>query len=362
MDNKLVIDLAKSLIEINTENPPGREIEAARFIRDYLEEASIESELIEFSSGRANLIASVGEGNGLMINGHLDTVPSDGIKASSVDGDKLYGRGASDMKGGIAAILASIKGLDFKKIKRKLLLTFVADEEVNFEGTKLLLDERKDIFRDINCGVIAEPTSLNIQIAQKGLVGMDIFFSGKAAHGSTPWLGENAIEKASRFITKLNAIDFNKVKENKLLGPNTLNIGKISGGIASNIVPPECKLSIDIRTTSEEVTKEGVEIIKKLLLDVDKNSRIKIKHIRNPVYVNPDLEIVEKLKKISGSKLVGSPFYTEAELYKNNAGIECVVFGPGDISVSHKPNEYVSIKNLKKSEIVFNKLIQEWCF
>ena len=146
------MELTQELVKINSENPPGNEREVAKFIKDFLEDLKIPAELIEFDSNRFNVVASIGSGKGMMLNGHMDTVPAgqnwkiDPFEGKIVNG-KIYGRGASDMKGGIASILSAVKNLSKEKFKKKLLLTFVADEEVALKGSEYLIKNRKEIFK-----------------------------------------------------------------------------------------------------------------------------------------------------------------------------------------------------------------------
>ena len=173
MINMNEIELTQELVRINSENPPGNEKRITKYIKDFLDDLKIQTRLIEFEKNRINLIASIGKGKGLMLNGHLDTVPAgelnkwkyDPFEGRIVNG-KLYGRGSSDMKGGLAAIIIAVKNLAKEKFKRKLLLTFVAGEEARQIGTKYLIKNRKKFLKDIKYGVTAECNGLNITITE----------------------------------------------------------------------------------------------------------------------------------------------------------------------------------------------------
>ncbi len=361
--DSLVVDLTKRLIEINSENPPGREKEAAKFVRDYLDSIKIDPEIVEFDKGRSNVIASIGKGEGMMLCGHLDTVPCEDKTQmiGKIQKNRLYGRGSADMKGGVAAILASLKGLDLNKLNRRILLTFVADEEAGGKGTEWLLNNRKGTFKSVKYGIIAEPTNLAIQIAQKGILGINVNFSGRAAHGSRPWLGDNAIIKASEFIEKLNNVSLANGIKDALLGSNTVNIGKIRGGVAVNVVPSSCEVNLDIRTISPESTRHIILQVRTLANQIDKKSKCTVAWKKEAIKVSQNSEVVKILRSITNSKLVGSTFYTEAEMYMNGTGMDCTVFGPGDIKVCHTRNEYVNIRDLEKSEYTFKQVIRKWC-
>ena len=358
----LVVELAQELININTENPPGREEQAAKFIRDYLSRLNIESELIEFEPGRFNLVAILGKGSsGLMLNGHMDTVPLGDTptyangELAKVSGGNLYGRGAADMKGSLAAILASLRGLEQNKFKRKLLLAFVGDEESKFKGSKWLIKNRSKLFDGIKYGIVGEPTGMGIQTAQRGLLGAKITFTGKMSHASTPWLGSNAIAKASKFVSQIES------SENKVPEKDIMTITKIHGGIAGNVVPNSCEVHIDRRIIPGHTTKDGISKIKTAMKKVDSKANFEVKVAQEAFSVDPHSEIVQMLKSLTGGKTFCSRFYTEAELYGKEFGIDCVVFGPGEPKFSHKANEHVSILNLKKSATVFESVIKKWC-
>src|SRR4030067_978177 len=145
------IELTQELVRINSENPPGNEEAIAKFIKDFLEDLKIQTEMIEFEKNRFDVVASIGSGKGIMFNGHMDTVPLGGnwkydpLGGKIVNG-KVYGRGSSDMKGGIASILAAVKNLSKQSFKGKLLLTFVGDEEDFGKGSEYLIKNRKELF------------------------------------------------------------------------------------------------------------------------------------------------------------------------------------------------------------------------
>lgn len=361
------VDLALELVRINSENPPGREKEAGKFIHDYLDDLKIDSELMEFEEGRANVVASIGKSDGLMLNGHIDTVPVGDVDSwghnpfGEISGEKIYGRGTSDMKGGVAAILAALRKIDFSKVKRKLLLVFVADEEAKLGGSTWLLENRKGLLQDVKYGVIAEPTDMKIQIAQKGIVDIKVKFKGKSSHGSMPWLGENAVVKASKFVTELEKLnDRMKIKDG-LLGKGSINVGKISGGVKVNVVPDYCEIEIDRRLVPGETSQLAVGELKGILEKLKLNAEIEMVVTRPPFRIDKNSKIVKLVRDLARTETFGATGYTEAELYKSKADVECVVFGPGNKETIHTAKEYISISNLKRATNIFEKLIRTWC-
>jgi len=362
------VELTQELVRINSENPPGNEKQIAKFVYDYLNDLKIPTELIKIEGNRFNVVGVLGKGNGLMLNGHLDTVPAGNLKnwkydpfsGKIVDG-KLFGRGTSDMKGGVAAMLAAVKDLARKKFKRKLLLTFVADEEVGQGGSIYLIKYRKILLKDIKYGVVGEPREMNIGIANKGVIDFIVKFFGKSAHGSRPWLGDNAILKASKFIQKLNKLSENLKIKDSLLGKGTINVGIVKGGTKINMVPDFCEIEIDRRIVPGETPQMALNQIKSLAKESGDKVKIEMARTMLPLKISKNSEIVKLLRQIAKSKLDISTGYNESELYYRNCGIECVACGPGTSDASHTANEFIKISNLKKGTIVYKNLIRKWC-
>ncbi|MFI5412592.1 MAG: M20 family metallopeptidase [Candidatus Micrarchaeales archaeon] len=362
-----VIELTKKLVNINSES--NKELKVAQFIEKYLESLNIDCELMQFQEGRANVIAQIGKGEGLMMNGHIDTVPVGeksawkyGVDASEHDG-KLYGRGTSDMKGAIACMLVALSRLNLKKTKRRLLLTFVAGEETGFDGSNYLLDNHKKLFEGVKFGVIGEATDMKIQIAQKGATDIRVSFKGKAAHGSKPHLGNSAILMASRFINEYLKYAETFTVEDKFLGKGTVNVGTIKGGTAVNVVPDSCEIAIDRRVVPGETPQMALDQVKDLLKKMKIDAEAQLIVGRNAFKLDEKSKIIQIVKKASGSEttMIGSTGYTEAELYKAKANIDSVVFGPGTKEIIHQANEYVDVDYLKRATDVYEKIIREWC-
>jgi acetylornithine deacetylase/succinyl-diaminopimelate desuccinylase len=367
MRNADVVKLTSDLVNIRSDSENTGEREVSRYIRDYLQGLGIPSEITEFAKGRCSVTASVGKGDGLMLNGHTDTVPTGsanewryGVEAKAVNG-RLYGRGTSDMKGGVAAILAAIPDLNLSRAKRRLVFAFVADEEVEFRGSKWLIKNRKEIFKNVKYGVIAEPTDLHLQVAQKGIASISVKVKGMSAHGSTPELGRNAIVDMSRFIVALEKLPQNLKTEDELLGRGVINVGTINGGTAINVVPDHCEIKIDRRLVPGETAEIAAAQVKKILDSVNIDYRLEVSYSRPPYRLSENVYILKFLSEIIPGKHIGATGYTEAELYKSMANIDCAVLGPGTMSIAHKPNEYVSISNLAKSKECFSRMMQKWC-
>jgi acetylornithine deacetylase/succinyl-diaminopimelate desuccinylase family protein len=363
------MELTQELIRINSENPPGNEREVAKYIKDFLDDLKIPAEIIEFEANRFDVVSFLGNGDGLMLNGHMDTVPAGDLNKwnynpfeGKIVNGKIYGRGASDMKGGIASILSAVKNLSKEKFKKKLLLTFVADEEVALKGSEYLIKNKKEIFKDVKYGVIGECTNLRARIAQKGIVQIKVKFKGKAAHGSKPERGDNAIYKAVDFVQELRKlIEQLKKRRNIILGSGTINVGTISGGTKINVVPDFCNVEIDRRIIPGETIDYAVNQIKKIIKKLKLKADIELGNNRLPMQLNKNLELIRILKNITKTKLVGESGYTEAELFYRDAGVPCFSFGPGISELAHTVNEYIPIKNLQKATRIYEKIIRKVC-
>lgn len=367
MKNKSkAVHITSDLINIMSDSLRDGEKEVAKYIHDYLRDKKIDSEIIEFSKGRANVIAQVGKGDGLMLNGHTDTVPigdaalwKHGTRAI-IKGNKLYGRGSSDMKGGVGSILAALDKVNLAKPKRRLVLAFVADEEVKSSGSEWLLKNRKPFFKGVKYGIIAEPTNLKIQIAQKGAMHIDVWVKGKSAHGSTPWEGDSAIYKAARLVCALESLSKRLKTRDKLLGTGTINVGVISGGSAVNVVPERCAVSVDRRIVPGETIAQAEDQIRKILKAEKINYTMLVNFARKPYKISKNSVLVKMIKSIAKTDFTWATGYTEAEMYKSMANIESVVFGPGERRAIHKPDEYVGIDNLNRATSVFEQIIERW--
>jgi acetylornithine deacetylase/succinyl-diaminopimelate desuccinylase-like protein len=192
---------------------------------------------------------------------------------------------------------------------------------------------------------------------------LKIRFKGKAAHGSKPELGDNAILKASDFIQELKILTKKlKKKKDPLLGSGTINVGKIVGGLKVNMVPDYCEVEIDRRLIPGETPSIAVKQIKNVLKKL--RLRAKIEYLNEPrlaMKISKNSKIVKMIQNIIKTRTLGESGYTESELYYRECGIEIVSFGPGDPKLAHVNNEYIKISKIKKAVRVFETLIKKWC-
>lgn len=373
-----VIDIAKELISFDTSGPPTKEMPLAKWIRDFLEDLDISSELQEVASDRANVIAKIGEGKGpgLVLSGHIDVVPPGELELWTitnpfdpiVKNNKLYGRGACDMKGPDACILQATRELLENDFKRQLTLVFTSGEDTGGWFVTKVIEERKVTTEDALYGVIPEPSMMRIIRSHKASGGARVLIHGKAAHSSRPELGVNAILKGSDFLRELVHLQKELKKTvNPLLGSSTIKPTLIRGGFKTNVIPDLCEIYLNCRLIPEH---RGVETLTGWLNELiikcanrDRTFRAKIieASANVPLEVPEDNEIVKLLKEILNTKPIGAPYYTEAVDY-TQAGIPTVICGPGDIDQAHTPDEYITLEQLDYGSKTLKELIRRICF
>jgi acetylornithine deacetylase/succinyl-diaminopimelate desuccinylase family protein len=390
---KELIDLTSRLIQIPTENPPGNEKKAVLLLKPLLAKMGFRVNIHLSPKGRYNIVAEKRWGKGgrrLIFNGHLDVVPagnpsqwkyppyqgkvvypvrnSSGILnpageqrsiiSNGVKG-KIYGRGASDMKGGVASFIHAISMIDRSKIRfdrGSLILHLVSDEESHGHQGMGFLAQKGRIRGD--AAIVGEPTNLDLVIAQKGALWFRISTFGRSAHGSRPAQGINAIEKMMKLIDRLNSVPL--LKEHPLLGKPTINIGKIQGGTKVNVVPDRCEIEVDRRLLPDEKKEEILREIKEVIESVQAHDPIlkyQIEEIdyAEPSEIHPDEEIVriglEAGQEVMGAKprVRGFSGFTDARFYINQFHIPTLIFGPGGTDQSHTTDESVEVEALIKA-------------
>jgi len=384
-----LISITKDLVSIPTINPPGENYEkCVSFLSDTLRETGLNvkvirvpksqlSELTPQGKGlpRPNLIAELpGKSNerpALHFNGHYDVVPAthdwtgDPFKPAVKDG-RIYGRGSSDMKGAIASMIIAAKAIIESDIHLNGVLTMSAtpDEETDgFGGTSFIIKEGK--VRADYC-IVGEPSGANnVWNAHKGTLWMELITIGKAAHGSTPWLGVNAFEK---MVQVVNAIDrevkptlTKKISSHPTIPPEgraaTISIGgAVETGKAVNIVPDRCLVTIDRRLIPEETLEEAKSEIFNLLNELqrqDPELKIETKVVSQfNACLTPSNSLiyqktVETTRDVTGRNPTTTMCIGGLDMrHFVEAGIPTVAYGPGDLSLAHTVNEYVEVQEL----------------
>ena len=281
--------------------------------------------------------ASSGRG-GVLLNGHLDTVPvaSGWTKGQGVwEGDWLYGRGAADMKAGCVAALAAARALVERGEPVSVLLT--TDEETSMAGSKALA--ARPIVRDAASVVVLEPSSLRVITSEKGILWLRATTRGRSAHGSMPHLGDNAIHRMARGLARLEPYAHPK----DLLGEVTVNVGRIEGGSAPNVVADVCHAELDCRHPPS-VTRPQVEaLLRKAFAEAGEDVQLEFMQDVPAAGVASDAPHVRLLRDLAGTEVVAVTYATEMAWYAAH-NPRCVVFGPGETARIHVPDERVSLQ------------------
>jgi succinyl-diaminopimelate desuccinylase len=373
------LSLLRQVLQVDTVNPPGNELEAALILSDFFRSYGIEAEVDEFLPGRANLLArlpasGVGRGS-LLLCGHMDVVPMGGASwdmdpfGAEIQDGKIYGRGASDMKSGLVAMAVALANLKQNRVTTsgEALFAATAGEEVDCCGARRLV-ERGGILEDAEAAVIAEPTRGDVILAHKGALWVEITTHGKTAHGSMPQEGVNAIEHMYRVLDWLfEEFEF-AVAPDPVLGEPTLNVSVINGGVKVNVVPDECRLQIDIRTVPAQdhdeilgVIERRLESIRRTLHDFEYD--LTVLSERLPVNTSREERLARVAEDLhtetygAPSSRVAAPYYTDASvLVEARPDLPVVVYGPGDDRLAHQPNEWVSIEAFNGSVAFYERL------
>jgi acetylornithine deacetylase len=293
-----------------------------------------------------------GERPHLLLLSHLDTVPpcagwnSDPFKTNIEDG-KLIGLGANDAKGSVAAMIIAAREIQHRDSEGSITFAFVADEERGGEGIRTI----KPKLGHIDAAVVGEPTSLQVCTAQRGLLILRCTAHGKASHAAHAYLGENAIHKAARDISRLAAMEFEGHED---LGAARAEVTQITGGLARNQVPDRCEFFVDLRTTPNlDHATVADEIGAKLESEVAIHS-----HRYESVATNASEVVVRAALEVAGASAgIGSVTTSDWAFLK---GIPTVKVGPGDTNRSHRPNEYLLLSELKEGAAFYGRLIHTY--
>ncbi|MBL4630217.1 MAG: M20 family metallopeptidase, partial [Paraglaciecola sp.] len=274
-----VVKYTQSLVQFNTINPPGHEEDCIMFAANTLQQAGFHIAKQPFGEKRMNVVASLPgldeKLDPLVLTGHLDTVPlgeSDWTYSpfdGDIIGDKLYGRGSTDMKGGVAAMIGAALQLNINskgKPKRGITLVLTSGEETGCTGARELIDNGLALLGNASAMVVGEPTANKISTAHKGVLFIKAIAKGVTAHSSQPELGDNAIYKVAKAISKIEKYEFSG-QPHPQLGQPSINVGMISGGMNVNSVPDHAQFSIDIRTNSTRKHQDFVTDLSAFLGD-----------------------------------------------------------------------------------------------
>jgi succinyl-diaminopimelate desuccinylase len=342
MSDELVA-LVKRLVSYDSSEADGV-LEAAGFIEEWLDSRGVDVESGEVR-GLPVLKAEVGPGDAptVVLHGHIDVVPAQAVQFEPrVDGDRLYGRGAYDMKGGLAAMLLTIAAMrDQERVRVRLGI--VGDEESEEEaerGSDYLVDS--GFLGDF--AITGEPTDLHIGVEAKGVLALRLQVSGVAAHGATPWLGDNAILRALDVFRSIESLPFAR-HSSELFDRPSINLGRILGGDALNKVPDRCAIDVDIRYLPDQDPASILEQVKGVPA-----AEVEPLFARPPAVVDRDLAYVRALREATTAHHDGEPMSVGRDGASDavsflRVGVPAVEFGPAGEG-HHGPEEWVSISSL----------------
>ena len=373
-----VAELAAQLVAIESINPDvveggSGELGLARFVAEWCERAGLETMLTELRPGRANVVAVArgsGGGRSLMLNAHMDTVGVAGMTDPFVPGledGRLYGRGAQDMKGSLAACMLATAEAQRHGLRGDVILTDVADEEFASIGTEAVA---RSLTAD--AAIVTEPTELQLAVAHKGFVHIEVEVTGRAAHGSRPDLGIDAIAKMGRVLVGIEELD-RDLRANPThpqLRSGSIHASLVEGGQEFSSYPARCILQAERRTIPGETAaladKELREIVGRAGEgDRDFSAEVRAPISREPFEVTEDAEVVRLVRRhataVLGAEpeLVGVPFWADSALLAA-AGIPTVVFGPVGAGL-HTEVEWVDVASLERCVEIYAGVARELC-
>lgn len=374
-----VIDLTRKLIGFDTINPPGNEAEAVLYLADLLRAAGFRTTCHNFGAHRMNLVARRGrhvgsddagaEGRPICFTGHIDTVPLGGAPwtvdplGASLIGDRLYGRGSSDMKSGVAAMVAAAIKLGAELDDGPgLVLVLTAGEETGCEGAAHLVGIEGSI-GPVGAIVVGEPTGNQPRVGHKGALWMVAESHGQTAHGSMPELGVNAIYRSMKVVAKLQDYGFN-IKPHEGLGSPTLNVGRMISGLNINSVPDHSEIGLDVRTIPGMRHAEMIEHFRRYLApELDKLATVVD---LESIWTDPDDPWIRAVCSRLGvdwgeTGPAGVPFFTDASVLAPALGHPpTLILGPGETAMAHQTDEYCLVDRIPEAVAIYEDIIADW--
>lgn len=372
--------LLQDLVRLPSVNPMGRSVQGdifwehrvTAYLEKYFGQLGVPQERQPVATQRDNIVARLeipGAKQTVLLEVHQDTVPVEGMTVEPfgghIENGRVYGRGACDIKGGMAAMLAAFAQLSRcrDRATMNVILACTVDEEFTFRGVQELV--KRGVHADF--AIVAEPTNLDIVHAHKGVARLVVTATGRACHSSRPDQGINAIYRMGRLLVGIErfAARLGQMRSDPLLGPPTLSVGRIEGGSSVNTVPDSCRIEIDRRVIpGEDLGTTADELVRYLRAEagIDFDFDCPRPWMGMPALSPHGSEqLIERLgaaiDRVRGSHTVGPvPYGTDASTIARG-GIPAVVFGPGDIAQAHTKDEWVSIAEVEAAA----KILFEFC-
>ncbi len=370
--------LARLIAFDTTSHKSNREL--VDFIGDYLERPGVRITRHPTADGaKLNLIVAAGPedgDHGLVLSGHMDTVPaesegwkSDPFTLTRRDGSYVA-RGAADMKGFLALAINRLAMADIARLRHQLVLLFTHDEETGTLGARRLLDEPGAVLPLPKATIIGEPTSLRVLRMHKGHLRIRLSFTGVPAHSGLPHLGVNAVEAGGRAIVALAELRQILERERHSNAEHfpevpyvTLNVARVAGGGATNVVPADCVLDLGVRLlpgmSAEKMVGRVRAVVEKAVSPVP--LELAVQGETPPMIAPEDAPIVRLLSAELGQSGSGSaPFGTDGG-WLSRLGLDCVLWGPGSIEVAHKPNESLPVAEFVRAGELLDRIVHRAC-
>lgn len=370
--------LLAELVRIDSTNPDlvasgAGERDIARHIVAWAERHGLEAHLVEQTPGRPSVVVvarGTGGGSSLLLNGHIDTVGVAGMTdpfAGRIEDGKLYGRGAYDMKGGVAASLWAAARAKERRLRGDVIVTCVADEEVASLGTQAVLKTWR-----ADAAIVTEPTALDLCVAHKGFVWLEVDVRGRAAHGSRPDLGVDAIAKAGQVLSGIQNLDahLRAGTGHPLLGTGSVHVSLVRGGQEMSSYPESCAIGIERRTVPGESVAQ-VEAELRTILDAAEQhdpafqASARTTLVRDPFEAPRDAEIVALVRRHAASvtgeerREYGDTPWMDAA-FLSAANIPTVVFGPGGAG-AHAVEEWADLESVRRCADVLLAVVADFC-
>lgn len=372
MSSHPAVQLTQALVRVDTVNPPGQEESCARLLAERLEKSGFEIELSEIAPGRPNLVARLrgtSRKPALCFSGHLDTVPLGAETwtrpplAGEIHDGRIWGRGTTDMKAGIAAFIVAVETYaDSKNRPADIVLMLSASEETGCQGAAAIA-ENSGKYGKIGAFVVAEPTANAVVHGHKGATWARLSAKGRTAHGSMPDLGINAIYKLADAVRIIRAFRFSEYPH-PLLGVPSLNVGTITGGQNVNSVPDTASLMLDLRTVWPRSTDRILKQIATAIgPDIDISQQLSVPSLATDID-DPWVKRVEQLvQSVTGESQNprAATFFTDGALLREAFDLApTILLGPGEPSLAHQTDEWCSIDRIEAACAMYKLIIEDW--
>jgi succinyl-diaminopimelate desuccinylase len=370
IDTDSAVQLLQAMIRTRSTNPPAEELTLAGWVHDWLRQYGVTSELRPFAGTRANVIAHLqgtGVRPGLIFSAHFDTVPEGDIPwdyppyGGDIHEGRIYGRGAADMKGGMAAMMIAAAALASAEVKLQgdLILAFTSGETSNCVGAQRLISE--GALKGAGAFLVSEPTGLDVGTAEKAALWLRVIARGRTSHGSQPQAGSNAVRTLVCALAQLENLHFD-VAAHPLLGRPTLAIGKIYGGVNINVTPDLCMAELDVRILPDQDPDQVTSLIQETMGAAIEISRIDYKPAIETSGDHPFVRtcIEARTRELGASATpVGLSYFTDGAVICKAMNLPMVILGPGGTEMTHQHNEYCEIDRLVLAARIFTRVALE---